>query len=103
MALSKAPKEIILNIADELDDPWVSGALARITSELYYLLNRHLYHQDVAKPLSKLLTWAAENGVEDTVQKAVDIGRVGISIRSQKASTWLFKILQIVCALLNSS
>jgi ankyrin repeat protein len=41
------------------------------------------------------LTWAAENGVEDTVQKAVDIGRVGISIRSQKASTWLFKALQI--------
>src|SRR5882762_10157543 len=74
MALSKVPKEIILNIADALDDPGM-GVLARTTSELYYLLNRHLYRRDVARPLSKSMTWAAENGVEDAVQKAVDVGR----------------------------
>ena len=66
MALSKMPREIMLDIADELDNRGLS-ALARTTSELYCLLNGHLYLRDVIRTPSKSLTWAVENGVEDTI------------------------------------
>src|SRR6267378_702244 len=79
MALSKVPREIMLDIADELDDQGLS-ALARTTSELHCLLNGHLYLRDVTRPSSKSLTWVVENGVEDIivtkiVQQAVAVGQ----------------------------
>src|ERR1700719_2071762 len=66
MALSKMPREIMLDIADELDNRGLS-ALARTTSELYCLLNGHLYLRDVIRTPSRSLTWAVKNGVEDTI------------------------------------
>jgi ankyrin repeat protein len=74
MPLSDFPSDIILNIADQLDDAGTS-ALARTNSQVYNLLNEYLYRRDVIKHQSRSLTWAAEHGVEATVQWAIDAGQ----------------------------
>jgi hypothetical protein len=71
MSLSDLPREILLDITDYLD---VRGTntLARTNSGLYQLLDERLYRQDVAKPISRSLAWAAENGVICTAQRAIN-------------------------------
>ena len=71
MSLSDLPREILLDITDYLN---VRGtnALARTNSGLYQLLDERLYRQDVAKPISRSLAWAAENGMVCTAQRAID-------------------------------
>jgi ankyrin repeat protein len=67
--------EILLEIADYLDDRGVN-ALARTSRQLYSSLNvNHLYLHDVTRSPSRSLTWAAENGLEGTFQWAVDASR----------------------------
>ena len=73
MPLSHLPTEIILDIADYLE---VAGtnALACTNSNIYDLLIKKFYRQDVDKDAqSRSLTWAAENGVIGTIQRAVDV------------------------------
>ena len=71
MTLSDLPNEILLEIADRLNDA-AMNALALTNTELYNFLNEHLYRRDVTKAQSRPLTWAAKNGVEGTVQRATD-------------------------------
>lgn len=74
MSLSDLPREILLNIADHLGDRGIN-ALALTNSQVYDLLNPHLYRRDVTKPRSKSLIWGAEYGVEGTIQQAIDAGQ----------------------------
>ena len=74
MPLSDLPREIILDIADQLDDAGMN-ALSHTNSQMYQLLNKYLYRRDitdVTRASSRSLTWAIENGVEATIQRAVD-------------------------------
>src|ERR1700735_3387652 len=74
MPLSNLPREIVLDIADQLNDAGMN-ALAYTNSQMYQLLNKYLYRRDVTRAWSRSLIWAAENGVEATVQRAVDAAR----------------------------
>ena len=78
MPLSDLPREIVLDIADQLDDADLD-ALARTNSQIYQFLNKYLYHRDVTRRWSRSLTWvwAIADTVEatSTVQRAVDAGR----------------------------
>jgi Ankyrin repeats (3 copies) len=78
MALHDMPTEIILMIADQLDDAGIN-ALARTNSQMYSLLNKFLYRRDVTGELWRLpasLTWVLETGAKadiytNTVEWAV--------------------------------
>jgi ankyrin repeat protein len=73
--LSDMPMEILFEIADHLDYRGVN-ALARTSRQLYSSLNvKHLYLHDVTRSPSRSLIWAAENGLEGTLQRAVDASR----------------------------
>jgi ankyrin repeat protein len=78
MALSDLPVELMLDIAEQLDDAGLN-ALARTSKQLHNLLNDTLYCRDVTKSRgsSKSLIWAVHKGVEATrtFQLAVDAGR----------------------------
>ena len=74
MPLSDLPAEILLLIADCLDNV-ATNTLAYTNSQLYHLLNRLLYRRDIVKLRSKSLTWATRNGVEGTVQHAINAGQ----------------------------
>ena len=74
MPLSDLPRELLFDIADYLDDTELN-ALACTNSNVYHLLNKQLYRQDMARLQSKSLAWASENGVEGTVKRAVDANR----------------------------
>ncbi|KAN0074390.1 Ankyrin repeat-containing domain protein [Elaphomyces granulatus] len=71
MSLSDLPTELLLEITTHLD---VAGmnALACTNGDVHNLLNNSLYCRDLTQPQSSSLTWGAENGVEGTIQKAVD-------------------------------
>ncbi|KAN0077919.1 Ankyrin repeat-containing domain protein [Elaphomyces granulatus] len=77
MPLSELPSEILLNIADQLDDAG-ANALARTNWQMYGLLNGYLYRRDVMKSRSesrsesRSLTWSVENGAEATVLCAIE-------------------------------
>ena len=74
MSLSNLPRELLLDIADYLDNAELNS-LACTNSNLYNLLNKQLYRQDLARQLSRSVAWASENGVEDTIKRAVDANR----------------------------
>ena len=77
MSLSNLPREILLEIGDYLDDMG-TNSLVRTNSNVYYLLNECLYRRDLKRcqiSESTSLIWAIENGVEGTVQRAVDACR----------------------------
>ena len=74
MVLSDLPREIVLDIADRLDDASMN-ALTQTNSQIYQFLNKYLYRRDVARPRGRSLTWAIYRGVEATVQQAIDAGR----------------------------
>jgi ankyrin repeat protein len=77
MPLSDLPREIVLDIVDQLNDAGMN-ALAHTNSQMYQLLNKYLYRRDitdVTRASSRSLTWAIENGVEPTIQRAVDAAR----------------------------
>ena len=64
MLLSDLPHEIIPVITDLLDDAGVN-ALARTHSQMYKLLNEHLYLRDMIKPYeTRSLAWAVRSCVE---------------------------------------
>ena len=73
MPLSNLPREIILDIADHLDDSGLN-ALARTNSQMYQFLNKYLYRHDVTRAWSRSLIWAIQNGAEATAQRAIDAG-----------------------------
>jgi ankyrin repeat protein len=77
MALSHLPVELMLDIAERLDDAEMN-ALVRTSKQMHNLLNGILYCRDVKKSRgSKSLIWAIHKGVEATCtfQMAVDAGR----------------------------
>jgi ankyrin repeat protein len=74
MPLSDLPKEIILDIADQLDDAGMN-ALAHTNSGIYQFLSKYLYRRDVTRPRGRSLTWAIVYGLEATLQRAVDAGK----------------------------
>ena len=74
MSLSSLPREVVLDIADRLNDVGVN-ALVCTNSGVYNFLNEHLYRRDLIRPQSRSVTWAAELGVEGAVQHAVYAGR----------------------------
>ncbi|KAN0074268.1 Ankyrin repeat-containing domain protein [Elaphomyces granulatus] len=73
--LSNLPSEMILDIADQLDDAGMN-ALACTNRRMYDLLNKRLYHRDVAEPSRsryRSLIWVARNDrMEATVRWVVD-------------------------------
>jgi F-box associated protein len=69
--VSNLPSEMILDIADQLDDAGMN-ALARTNRRMYDLLNKRLYRRDVAESRYRSLTWVARNGMEATVRRVVD-------------------------------
>jgi ankyrin repeat protein len=71
MPLSDFPPELLLKIAIRLDAV-ETNALACTNRGLHNLLNEGLYCRDVTQHPSKSLIWAAENGVEGTIQWAID-------------------------------
>ena len=71
MPLSDFPPELLLEIATHLDAAG-TNALACTNRDVHNLLNEGLYRWDVTQPPSKSLIWGAENGVEGTIQWAVD-------------------------------
>ncbi|KAN0074316.1 Ankyrin repeat-containing domain protein [Elaphomyces granulatus] len=71
MPLSDFPPELLLKIAIGLDAV-ETNALACTNRGLHNLLNEGLYCRDVTQHPSKSLIWAAENGVEGTIQWAID-------------------------------
>ena len=75
MSLSNLPREIVLVIADYLDDAEIN-ALACTNSQVYDFLNRLLYRGDVTRFQfqSKSLSWAAEHGEEGTIKQAIKAG-----------------------------
>jgi ankyrin repeat protein len=73
MPLSDLPTELVLDITDQLDDAGMN-ALARTNSQIYQFLNTYLYRRDVTRLRSRSMTWAIKNGVEATVQQALDAG-----------------------------
>ena len=74
MPLSNLPSELLLDISDYLDEAELNS-LACTNGSLYNLLNTQLYRRDMARPHSKSLAWASENGVEGTVKRVVDANR----------------------------
>ena len=73
MPLSDLPAELVLDIADQLDDASMN-ALACTNSQIYQFLNTYLYRRDVTRLRSRSMTWAIRDGVEATVQQALDAG-----------------------------
>ncbi|KAN0074399.1 Ankyrin repeat-containing domain protein [Elaphomyces granulatus] len=71
MPLSDFPPELLLKIATHLDAA-ETNVLACTNRGLHNLLNDGLYCWDVTQTLSGSLIWGAENGVEGTIQWAVD-------------------------------
>ena len=74
MFLSNLPKEIILEIADYLDDAGLN-ALGRTNIEIYDLVDKYLYRRDLTNPRSRSLLWAISNEVKGTAQRALAAGR----------------------------
>ncbi|KAN0066675.1 Ankyrin repeat-containing domain protein [Elaphomyces granulatus] len=71
MSLSDFPPELLLTIITHLDAAG-RNALACTNRGVHNLLNEVLYYWDVTQPLSRSLIWGAKNGVESTIQWAVD-------------------------------
>jgi ankyrin repeat protein len=74
MSLSELPLELLLEIANHLDDARMN-ALTRTNGGVHNLLNKLLYRRDVTRSPSRSLSWGAEKGVEGTIQRAVDAAR----------------------------
>jgi ankyrin repeat protein len=102
MPLSDLPVEILLEIADRLDDAGVN-ALARTNGQVYSVVNEYLYRRDFTKPQSRSLAWAAEKGVRGTIQRAVHAGRyfdpipesfhTALQIAADQGHVYLVKLL----------
>ncbi|KAN0072962.1 Ankyrin repeat-containing domain protein [Elaphomyces granulatus] len=103
MPLSDLPREILLLIVDHLDDAG-SNALARTHSQIHELVNERLYFRDVTEsPTSRSLTWATQNGLEATFQRAVDACRYSnpipksfhavLQVAAEKGHVHLVKLL----------
>lgn len=73
MSFSCLPREIILVITDHLDHVGMNALLCT-NSQVYDFLNKDLYRQDISRPQSKSLIWAAKLGVEGTVRQAIYAG-----------------------------
>src|ERR1700722_4421406 len=72
MPLSDLPIELLIDIATHLDAA-AMNALACTNKNAYNLFNDRLYYRDLTQSESSSLTWAAENGVEGTIQRAIDV------------------------------
>src|SRR5467141_3476207 len=72
MSLSNLPTELLIDIATHLDAAGMN-ALARTNTNAYNLLNDSLCCRDLTQSRSSSLTWAAKNGVEGTIQRAIDV------------------------------
>jgi ankyrin repeat protein len=74
MPLSDLPTELLIDIATHLQvDVAAMNALACTNKNAYNLFNDRLYYRDLTQSQSSSLTWAAENGVEGTIQRAIDV------------------------------
>src|SRR6267378_8195098 len=71
MSLSKLPPELLLEIANHLDDAGMN-ALACTNRDVHDLLNTPLYRRDVTKSPSRSLTWGTGNEVKGTIQRAIE-------------------------------
>jgi ankyrin repeat protein len=71
MPLSDFPPELLLKIVTHLGGAG-RNALACTNRGVHNLLNEGLYYWDVTQPLSRSLIWGTENGMEGTIQWAVD-------------------------------
>ncbi|KAN0071096.1 Ankyrin repeat-containing domain protein [Elaphomyces granulatus] len=76
MSLSDLPTELLIEIATHLDAAGVN-ALTCTNRDVYNLLNNSLYCRDLTQSdsQSRSLTWGAENGVQGTIQRAVDAAK----------------------------
>ncbi|KAN0066674.1 Ankyrin repeat-containing domain protein [Elaphomyces granulatus] len=72
MPLPDLPTELLIDIATHLDAATMN-ALACTNRNAYNLLNDSLYYRDLTQSESSSLTWAAENGVEGTIQRAIEV------------------------------
>src|ERR1700740_3445304 len=99
MPLSDFPSELLLKIANHLDAA-ATNAFACTNRGLHNLLNKGLYCWDMTQTLSRSLIWGAENGVEGTIQWAVDAApkfnpwfHIALQIAAQRGHVPVVKLL----------
>lgn len=74
MALLDLPNELLLLIAQRLDDDYDINALLQTCKQLFLLLNRYLYEHNVRHFHATALEWAAKHGKETTARQALEAG-----------------------------
>ena len=76
MSLSSLPRELLLDIAEQLKDAEMSS-VARTNGQVYNLVNERLYRRDLKRRRSKALIWSVKKGEEaaGTVQRALAAGQ----------------------------
>lgn len=74
MSLLRLPNELILDIADFLDDETSINALLLTCRRFAALLHNSLYKANAQGHNSKALGWAAEHGIEGTARYAIQFG-----------------------------
>ena len=71
--LDKLPPEILLLVAEHIDDYRTLNALARTSTPFYNIVDVVLYRRNVAAGASAL-RWALERSMKNTITKALDAG-----------------------------
>ncbi|EER25606.1 Ankyrin repeat containing protein [Coccidioides posadasii C735 delta SOWgp] len=71
--LASLPNEILLSIADYLDEPCI-GSLASANSHLNTVFTPYLYARNVKRSGASALWWAIKRGERATAQKSLDAG-----------------------------
>lgn len=74
MLLLDFSNEVLLSIADQIQQLGDIYALARTCRRWHSILDAYLYRHDARLPLSRALCWAARHGQESTARKALSRG-----------------------------
>ena len=96
MALLGLPNELLLAVADVIDEPSSLNALARTNRRLYRLLNSTLYSHDARTHSAFALHWAATHGMERTARLSLAEGaRVDAMMGTERIEQQLGRVLAI--------
>ena len=89
MSLLRLPNELLLCLADKLDERDINN-LVRTNHRLYHAVNRYLYRHNVNNFGGVALLWAAYHGIEGTFRKLLGEGaNPNIMIRQLPDKTWV--------------
>ena len=84
MAFFSLLNEIIIEIAENLDNEQDIYCLIRVSRRLYNLIDKYLYCHNIKHRGSSALLWAAEHDHESTARKLLHLG-ADINVKAQKA------------------